>query len=50
MPTATHFRMTQDAINELITKHVEEALHAYDAAKNPGTKTEIEKSNKITMS
>ncbi|GKG63013.1 hypothetical protein Tco_0638660, partial [Tanacetum coccineum] len=47
MPTATRSRMTQDAINELIAKRVEEALQAYDAAKNPGTKTEIEKSNKI---
>ncbi|GJR82418.1 putative reverse transcriptase domain-containing protein [Tanacetum coccineum] len=35
-------RMTQDAINELIPKCVEEALQAYDAAKNPGTKTEME--------
>nr|GEV09568.1 hypothetical protein [Tanacetum cinerariifolium] len=41
MPTATRFRMTQDAINELIVKRVEEALQAYDAAKNPGTKTEL---------
>nr|GEZ08555.1 hypothetical protein [Tanacetum cinerariifolium]GEZ09451.1 hypothetical protein [Tanacetum cinerariifolium] len=40
--TATHFEMTQDAINEKICKRVEEALQAYDAAKNPGTKTEIE--------
>ncbi|GJW28461.1 hypothetical protein Tco_0045336, partial [Tanacetum coccineum] len=49
MPTTTHSGMTQDVINELIAKHVEEALHAYDTAKNPRTKTEIEKSNKITM-
>ncbi|GKC79478.1 hypothetical protein Tco_1130252, partial [Tanacetum coccineum] len=42
MPTATCFEMTQDAINELIAKHVEEALKAYDAAKNPGTETEME--------
>nr|GEX21049.1 reverse transcriptase domain-containing protein [Tanacetum cinerariifolium] len=41
MPTATRFRMTQDVINELIVKRVEEALQAYDAAKNPGTKTEL---------
>ncbi|GJR23121.1 reverse transcriptase domain-containing protein [Tanacetum coccineum] len=33
--------MTQDAINELIAKRVEEALKAYDAAKNPRTKMEI---------
>ncbi|GJZ13065.1 putative reverse transcriptase domain-containing protein [Tanacetum coccineum] len=36
------FRMTQDAIDELIAKRVAEALEAYDAAKNPGIKTEIE--------
>ncbi|GJV93704.1 putative reverse transcriptase domain-containing protein [Tanacetum coccineum] len=34
--------MTQDAINELIAKGVEEALKAYDAAKNPRTKIEME--------
>ncbi|GKB27599.1 putative reverse transcriptase domain-containing protein [Tanacetum coccineum] len=34
--------MTQDATNELIAKRVEEALKAYDAARNPGTKTEME--------
>ncbi|GKG17299.1 hypothetical protein Tco_0362256 [Tanacetum coccineum] len=34
--------MTQDAINELIAKGVEEALKAYDAAKNPRTKREME--------
>ncbi|GJZ58579.1 putative reverse transcriptase domain-containing protein [Tanacetum coccineum] len=43
MPTATCSGMTQDAINELISKRVEEALKAYDAAKNPRTETEIEK-------
>nr|GEX16232.1 reverse transcriptase domain-containing protein [Tanacetum cinerariifolium] len=42
MPTATCFGMTQDAINELIAKRVEEALKAYDTAKNPGTETEME--------
>ncbi|GJR60586.1 putative reverse transcriptase domain-containing protein [Tanacetum coccineum] len=42
MPTATCSGMTQDAINELIAKRVEEALQAYDAAKNPGTETEME--------
>ncbi|GJU35920.1 putative reverse transcriptase domain-containing protein [Tanacetum coccineum] len=41
MPTATHFRMTQDAINELISKRVEEALKAYDTAKNDGTEMEM---------
>ncbi|GJX12655.1 putative reverse transcriptase domain-containing protein [Tanacetum coccineum] len=34
--------MTQDVINELIAKRVEEALKAYDAARNPRTKTEME--------
>nr|GEV20425.1 hypothetical protein [Tanacetum cinerariifolium] len=33
---------TLDAINELIAKRVEEVLKAYDAVKNPRTKTEIE--------
>nr|GEY53922.1 reverse transcriptase domain-containing protein [Tanacetum cinerariifolium] len=42
IPTATRSEMTQDAINELIAKRVEEALKAYDAAKNPRTETEIE--------
>nr|GEW24331.1 putative reverse transcriptase domain-containing protein [Tanacetum cinerariifolium] len=42
MPIATRTRMTQDAINELIAKRVEEAQKAYDAAKNPKTETEIE--------
>ncbi|GJR37557.1 putative reverse transcriptase domain-containing protein [Tanacetum coccineum] len=41
MPTATRSRMTQDAINELIAKRVEEALKAYDAARNPRTETGI---------
>ncbi|GJS72875.1 reverse transcriptase domain-containing protein [Tanacetum coccineum] len=35
-------RVTQDVINELIAKRVKEALKAYDAAKNPRTKMEIE--------
>ncbi|GJX76154.1 hypothetical protein Tco_0322965, partial [Tanacetum coccineum] len=34
--------MTQDAINELIAKRVEEALKAYEAARNPKTKTKME--------
>ncbi|GJR58486.1 putative reverse transcriptase domain-containing protein [Tanacetum coccineum] len=42
MPTSTHSGITQDAINELIAKRVEEALQAYDTTKNPGTETEIE--------
>ncbi|GJX34091.1 hypothetical protein Tco_0245648 [Tanacetum coccineum] len=41
MPTAKRFGMTHDAINELIAKYVEEALKAYDAARNPKTKTEM---------
>ncbi|GJU73998.1 putative reverse transcriptase domain-containing protein [Tanacetum coccineum] len=41
MPTATRSGMTQDAINELIAKRVEESLQAYDTAKNLGTETEI---------
>ncbi|GKF92259.1 hypothetical protein Tco_0278978 [Tanacetum coccineum] len=41
MPTATRTGMTQDAINELITKRVDEALKAYEAARNPGTEAEI---------
>ncbi|GKC10777.1 hypothetical protein Tco_1007559, partial [Tanacetum coccineum] len=35
--TTTHSRMTQDAINELVTKRMEEALKAYDAVRNPET-------------
>ncbi|GKB16733.1 hypothetical protein Tco_0850656 [Tanacetum coccineum] len=50
MPTATRCRMTQDAINKLIAKHVEEALKAYDAARNPRTETRMEDDNKMTMS
>ncbi|GJR01207.1 putative reverse transcriptase domain-containing protein [Tanacetum coccineum] len=42
MLTGIRSRITQDAINELIAKHVEEALKAYDAARNPGTETEME--------
>ncbi|GJW74851.1 hypothetical protein Tco_0134221 [Tanacetum coccineum] len=42
MPTATRYGMTQDAINELIAKCMEEALKAYDAARNLRTKTEME--------
>nr|GEY37424.1 hypothetical protein [Tanacetum cinerariifolium] len=42
MLTATRFRMTQDAIIKLVAKRVEEALRAYDAAKNLKTKTRIE--------
>ncbi|GKA65741.1 hypothetical protein Tco_0765448 [Tanacetum coccineum] len=34
--------MTQDTINELIAKRVEEALKAYEAARNPKTKTKME--------
>ncbi|GJU92483.1 hypothetical protein Tco_1304906 [Tanacetum coccineum] len=41
IPTAIRYGLTQDAINELIAKHVAEALKAYDATKNPGTRTEI---------
>nr|GEX75115.1 hypothetical protein [Tanacetum cinerariifolium] len=41
MLTATHSRIPQGTINKLIAKHVEEALRAYDAARNPGTETEI---------
>ncbi|GKD32380.1 putative reverse transcriptase domain-containing protein, partial [Tanacetum coccineum] len=35
-------RLRRNATNELIAKRVEEALKAYDAAKNPRTKMEIE--------
>ncbi|GJZ48300.1 hypothetical protein Tco_0602132 [Tanacetum coccineum] len=42
MPTATRTRMTQDEINKLIAKRVDEALKAYDSARNPGTEAEIE--------
>ncbi|GKE16260.1 putative reverse transcriptase domain-containing protein [Tanacetum coccineum] len=42
MLTATRIGITQDAINKLIAKRVEEALEAYDAAKNPRTKNEME--------
>ncbi|GKC35762.1 putative reverse transcriptase domain-containing protein [Tanacetum coccineum] len=40
--TATYTRMTQDAINELISKRVDEAMKAYDAARNPEIEAEIE--------
>ncbi|GKE19885.1 hypothetical protein Tco_1431397 [Tanacetum coccineum] len=42
IPTATLTGMTQDGIYEQIAKRMEEALKAYDAAKNPRTETEIE--------
>ncbi|GKA70334.1 hypothetical protein Tco_0776398, partial [Tanacetum coccineum] len=42
MSTATRSEMTQEAINELLAKRVEEAPKAYDAAKNPKTETEME--------
>nr|GEV94602.1 hypothetical protein [Tanacetum cinerariifolium] len=42
MLTATRTEMTQDAINKLISKSVDEALKAYDAARNPRTEVEIE--------
>ncbi|GKG12780.1 hypothetical protein Tco_0347017, partial [Tanacetum coccineum] len=42
MPTTTCTGMTQDAINELIAKHVDEALKAYDAARNLKIEAEIE--------
>nr|GFA40273.1 hypothetical protein [Tanacetum cinerariifolium] len=41
MPTVIHTGMTQDAINELIAKRVDEALKAYDAARNPITEAKI---------
>nr|GEU28744.1 reverse transcriptase domain-containing protein [Tanacetum cinerariifolium] len=41
MPTATRFEMTQDAINKLIAKCVEEALKAYDTARNLITEMEM---------
>ncbi|GJW61157.1 putative reverse transcriptase domain-containing protein, partial [Tanacetum coccineum] len=50
MPTATRSRMTQDAINELIAKRVDEALKAYDAARNPEPKQKLRTSNKTTTS
>ncbi|GJS44237.1 putative reverse transcriptase domain-containing protein [Tanacetum coccineum] len=42
MSTATRTGMTQDAINELIAKCVDEVLKAYDTARNPKTKSKIE--------
>ncbi|GKG07439.1 hypothetical protein Tco_0330408, partial [Tanacetum coccineum] len=36
-----HFGMTQDVNNELISKRMEEALKAYDTAKNHGTEMEM---------
>ncbi|GJT81060.1 hypothetical protein Tco_1055402 [Tanacetum coccineum] len=42
MPTATHSRMTQDAINELIAKRVDETLKVYDAARNPELEMRME--------
>ncbi|GJX54637.1 hypothetical protein Tco_0283006 [Tanacetum coccineum] len=50
MSTATCFGMTQDAINKLIAKCMEEALQAYDAVKNPEPKQKWRMSNKTTMS
>nr|GEU51864.1 reverse transcriptase domain-containing protein [Tanacetum cinerariifolium] len=41
MPTATRTRMTQDAINEIIAKRVDEDLKAYDAARNPKIKAKV---------
>ncbi|GKA37688.1 reverse transcriptase domain-containing protein, partial [Tanacetum coccineum] len=41
MPTATRTEMTQEAINELIAKRVDEVLKAYDAAKNLEIEAEI---------
>ncbi|GKB29050.1 hypothetical protein Tco_0868451, partial [Tanacetum coccineum] len=41
MSTATCTGMTQDMINELIAKRADEALKAYDTARNPETKAEI---------
>nr|GEV48855.1 putative reverse transcriptase domain-containing protein [Tanacetum cinerariifolium] len=41
MSTAACTRMTQDAINELITKCVDKALKAYDDARNLRTEAEI---------
>ncbi|GJX19711.1 hypothetical protein Tco_0222388 [Tanacetum coccineum] len=42
MLTSTRSGITQDEINKLISKRVEEALKAYDIARNPGTKMEME--------
>nr|GFC15865.1 hypothetical protein [Tanacetum cinerariifolium] len=42
MLTATRTEMSKDAINELITKRVKEALKAYDAANSTRTETEME--------
>ncbi|GJW22522.1 putative reverse transcriptase domain-containing protein [Tanacetum coccineum] len=42
MPTATRSRITQDAINELIAKRVDETLKVYDAARNPEPETRME--------
>nr|GEX85401.1 hypothetical protein [Tanacetum cinerariifolium] len=39
--TATCTVMTQDVINKLIAKHLDEALKAYDTTLNPKTKAEI---------
>ncbi|GJW04289.1 hypothetical protein Tco_1563145 [Tanacetum coccineum] len=41
MPTTTCSRITRDAIDEMISKRVAEALEAYDAVRNPGTETEM---------
>ncbi|GJR48822.1 putative reverse transcriptase domain-containing protein [Tanacetum coccineum] len=42
MMSATRTEMTQDAIKELISKRVEEALKGYDAARNSGIEIEME--------
>ncbi|GJW50089.1 hypothetical protein Tco_0091440, partial [Tanacetum coccineum] len=41
MSTATRTKMTQDAINELITKRADEALKIYDDARIPEIEAEI---------
>nr|GEZ30028.1 hypothetical protein [Tanacetum cinerariifolium] len=42
MPTATRTGITQDAINKLIPKHIDEALMEYEDTRNPKTKAKIE--------
>nr|GEZ30027.1 hypothetical protein [Tanacetum cinerariifolium] len=42
MPTATCTGITQDTINKLIPKHIDEALMEYEDTRNPKTKAEME--------
>ncbi|GKG46110.1 hypothetical protein Tco_0498556, partial [Tanacetum coccineum] len=50
MPTATRIRMTQDVINELIAKRMDETLKVYDSARNPESTQKLRMTKKMTTS